>query len=503
MLRVGSKGSEVTALQEFLIANGYDLPKFGADGDFGSETLAAVKAFQTDQGLTVDGIVGPNTQGAIDGFSGTGSDPADPTDEATGDVPVDEDPGADPVGGSGDGLVPGIMGGGTLTKITRAGQDDLYAMTYSIGGVNHVYTFDSFDAAKAVLGSDPITSGQYGFQTKTEEWLDGPDTWLLGDAAAFSGQSGTYQLYFDDVMKEAALEAGVRNPGLVGEYLSQPAIQRIMAEGEAGNWSDERIQAELRNTDYYQNTLYPGILTFLNSGSSNPENDWRRYTDSVESSLDALGYERDANGTYRTQIGEMLEGGIRADTFVAFTPTFVRAEQSQDFADVLNQWTENDLGKSITFEDWFDVLEGTAGTDLGAVVEKATIQFAAERSNTTLDQSTIARLSELTNFTEAQMATAFSSSEQALLTVGAQNLERFGLSETALVNSAFGVETIGADPLSSSGAALTSVEVQRRARKAATELGLEDDRKAQLFVGFSSDGRPQRGGLAALAPESG
>ena len=35
------------------------------DGIFGQKSDAAVKAFQTDQALTVDGIVGPNTWKAL------------------------------------------------------------------------------------------------------------------------------------------------------------------------------------------------------------------------------------------------------------------------------------------------------------------------------------------------------------------------------------------------------------------------------------------------------
>lgn len=60
-LRKGSRGSYVTLLQTLLLNRGYQLPKYGADGDFGNETLAAVKQFQQDWGLTVDGIVGTKT----------------------------------------------------------------------------------------------------------------------------------------------------------------------------------------------------------------------------------------------------------------------------------------------------------------------------------------------------------------------------------------------------------------------------------------------------------
>lgn len=61
VLRYGSKGEQVKNLQRLLIAKGYKLPEHGADGDFRDETEKAVKAFQKDNGLTEDGIVGQNT----------------------------------------------------------------------------------------------------------------------------------------------------------------------------------------------------------------------------------------------------------------------------------------------------------------------------------------------------------------------------------------------------------------------------------------------------------
>ena len=58
----GSKGSDVTELQKLLNNNGYSLD---VDGNFGSKTQAAVKDYQQKNGLSVDGIVGTNTWGAL------------------------------------------------------------------------------------------------------------------------------------------------------------------------------------------------------------------------------------------------------------------------------------------------------------------------------------------------------------------------------------------------------------------------------------------------------
>lgn len=61
----GNTGEYVTLLQTKLMQKGYDLGKYGIDGDFGSATLKAVKQFQSDNGLTVDGVVGKNTWAAL------------------------------------------------------------------------------------------------------------------------------------------------------------------------------------------------------------------------------------------------------------------------------------------------------------------------------------------------------------------------------------------------------------------------------------------------------
>lgn len=65
-LKKGSKGDYVQLLQTKLIVLGYDLGSYGADGDFGSKTTEAVKAFQKDRGLTADGVVGAKTWEALE-----------------------------------------------------------------------------------------------------------------------------------------------------------------------------------------------------------------------------------------------------------------------------------------------------------------------------------------------------------------------------------------------------------------------------------------------------
>lgn len=66
ILRRGSKSEKVYEYQAKLIKLGYNLGRWGADGDFGADTYHAVKAFQKDHGVTVDGEIGPVTAAAID-----------------------------------------------------------------------------------------------------------------------------------------------------------------------------------------------------------------------------------------------------------------------------------------------------------------------------------------------------------------------------------------------------------------------------------------------------
>lgn len=67
LISTGQKGQYVSELQQGLMKAGQSLPKFGADGDFGSETRNAVIGFQEENGLNkIDGIVGPETIGALD-----------------------------------------------------------------------------------------------------------------------------------------------------------------------------------------------------------------------------------------------------------------------------------------------------------------------------------------------------------------------------------------------------------------------------------------------------
>ena len=82
-LRRGDKGDAVKAFQEALICYGA-LAEGTADGSYGAATEAAVKAVQTAEGLTVDGIAWPQIQGCVGHQFGEWETVAEPTDFSMG-----------------------------------------------------------------------------------------------------------------------------------------------------------------------------------------------------------------------------------------------------------------------------------------------------------------------------------------------------------------------------------------------------------------------------------
>ena len=71
-LTIGSRGTEVVRLQNWLISNGYNIG-YGATGYFGVQTRAAVSAYQVAKGITpTAGYFGPITRSSVNASNGNG-----------------------------------------------------------------------------------------------------------------------------------------------------------------------------------------------------------------------------------------------------------------------------------------------------------------------------------------------------------------------------------------------------------------------------------------------
>ena len=136
-LQSGSTGEAVRELQIALQETGNGPGPI--DGVFGSQTEAAVKAFQAERGITVDGIVGPITWRNIDEF-------------AEFDEPV-------------------LREGSTGLPVRRA-QSRLTAAGFDTGGVDGVFGPQTESGVRALQQATGVTV----------DGIVGPQTWQQIDA---------------------------------------------------------------------------------------------------------------------------------------------------------------------------------------------------------------------------------------------------------------------------------------------------------------------------------
>jgi peptidoglycan hydrolase-like protein with peptidoglycan-binding domain len=142
-LTTGSEGSAVSAVEQALGVT--------VDGYFDERLYRAVRDFQTENGLLVDGIVGPETSGAL-GLSAPAPAPTEPSSSSSTADPALEaiaqcESGGDPTAVSSDGTYRGkyqfsqetwesLGGTGDPAAAPEATQDELAAQLYAQSGTS-------------------------------------------------------------------------------------------------------------------------------------------------------------------------------------------------------------------------------------------------------------------------------------------------------------------------------------------------------------------------------
>ena len=167
-LRKGSRGSEVTRLQQALQALGFYAMK--VDGVYGKGTVTAVKAFQQSTGLKADGIAGPQTQGKL--YADSASVPQETAPAAAASVPnAQASPDKLKIGDSGEAVVQlqtklwylgyytaarsGIFDAATRTAVQSFQQAKRLSRD-GVAGKKTLAALDSaWSAAKTAAGSTP------------------------------------------------------------------------------------------------------------------------------------------------------------------------------------------------------------------------------------------------------------------------------------------------------------------------------------------------------------
>ena len=203
-LRMGSRGPEVTQLQQLLNQHGNSLVP---DGDFGGKTATAVKAFQKSAGLAADGVVGPATWQALEG--GGASKPAGP------------DAGAGTPGGG-----PGTPGGGAPVTDDKKDGDKKPGDGAASGGSRRTLK-------KGMIGDDVRTMQEQVAAAGITIWVDGS----FGDGTAkavraFQTKAGLEPTGIVDADTWAALDRVA--PLVSGPATRQPrspALQKLIDGG--------------------------------------------------------------------------------------------------------------------------------------------------------------------------------------------------------------------------------------------------------------------------------
>lgn len=134
MLRLGAKGKRVRELQALLVRAGHQVK---VDGDFGTATRDALKAFQRKKRLKADGVYGPKTERALAAYRQGEADK--PGDVRT--VDIDEvKEGA------------GTVGGGIVVEVLQNKVDEATQNLQGVSGFEPWLTYGLAALSLAALG---------------------------------------------------------------------------------------------------------------------------------------------------------------------------------------------------------------------------------------------------------------------------------------------------------------------------------------------------------------
>lgn len=215
ILRSGSRGSEVTKLQNALKAAGFDPGPI--DGIYGPKTAAAVRKYQTSKGLTVDGIAGPQTMGSLYGSGDSG-------DSGDSDVSLDTGPEALPRG----------------ARLIRVGSE--YRVIWDL----------------------PENGGTVWYSINTTQLTNIYDDDWESDVTEVYSNAGAYEAKYGDLHwgNVAEISRTAEDPWqdmmtrIIDEFgyvagIEDPEIRGLIIQAHFEKWSTSTFLANYKNTTYY------------------------------------------------------------------------------------------------------------------------------------------------------------------------------------------------------------------------------------------------------------
>ncbi len=253
-LSKGDEGDDVKKMQTMLIACGYSCGTWGADGDFGAATDSALRKYQANKGLTVDGVYGPKSRAALEAdYKNRGQNtpaPAAPTTKHYTEAFIDE---IAPLAKA-DMAKTGICAAVTIAQAILEsgwGRSDLAKNAHNLFGMK-----------KNLSGNTWPGSTWDGKRVCTK---DTKEVYSTG-AATVKAEFRVYNNYAESVGDHSAYLAGAKNGsalryrGLVGEkdYRIAATIIKAGDYATAPDYADKicRIVEQYGLTKY--NTTYTG-----------------------------------------------------------------------------------------------------------------------------------------------------------------------------------------------------------------------------------------------------
>ena len=226
----GSGGlDDVRSIQTALNANGANLE---VDGAFGPLTEAAVRAFQTDNGLTVDGIVGPQTSGALGiSISGTVRRGGGGSGSGGGSGGGSSSTGNDPFSPQ---AVPNdsyLVQVGNTYRVLWDLPEGLGTVWYSITGeqLNQIYGEEWRDRITETFSNPGSFSNKY-------------NDLYWGNVAEISQKAGDpWQDMLDRIFDQFGYVAG----------LNTPEIRRLVIQGYFEGWTTSEFISHYKDTEYF------------------------------------------------------------------------------------------------------------------------------------------------------------------------------------------------------------------------------------------------------------
>lgn len=511
MLSVGSTGSDVKELQLRLAALGYDVGPI--DGIFGPKTRAAVIAFQTDSNIDVDGIVGPQTFGALD--LAEASETTDPVVELpTGEelTEVEPDSTVDAGGGvtvseqdlpeeeqAGEGV--GTGGVDPETQLTiLTGSDMQWFFDSSSGNWYVSYGLPNSDMSLVFEAAPDQMDALFGPNMRPESFTRASFNDIINQTsgATFAGNvaemegTGSFE---DEVQKviSLALDNGALPSWMAGSEAAFDVIFVAQVENKSNQWVMDQFaklpefQQRFPNIQQLQDfanlTLEEAVTGFL------------QFEAGLRQAVASTG--GDSASITPDIVGGMLTNGFSLTDAVQIVKSYDKIEQSQAAFSAFNSiLVANGIEPMTTTQDFYDFISGNAPSEIYDIYEASSIQQAAESAGlgdvfTAQDAINAAFEGEFNAGTANQ---SFQQAAQLLLRLRHEvAVGEFGLDTDELLDL-----SLGLTPSSGRSQAEILEAINRATLAAQGTL----QQRARAFKGFSPEGRIQSASLSALRQSS-